>query len=270
MNFPSPDDRQSPLLQVEQVYAGYQPGLSILQGISIQVAVGEIVAIVGPNGAGKSTLAKAIVGLVPIHQGEIYVQGHPLSGIPPHRIVPLGVGYVPQMNNVFPSLTVRENLEMGAFPAALGGASLRSGLEGLYEQFPTLAQREHQRAGTLSGGERQMLAMAKALILKPQLLVLDEPSAALAPRLVQALFQQIQAINDRGTAVLLVEQNARSALKLAHRGYVLDQGRACFTGSGSDLLTDPHVGALYLGKGGNALYQTHRPDTSNTSTGRAE
>lgn len=258
MNSPSPDDRH-PLLRVEQVYAGYQPGLSILQGLSLQVSAGEIVAIVGPNGAGKSTLAKAIVGLVPIRQGEIYlhipaqresthsVQTQALSGVPPHCIVTLGVGYVPQINNVFPSLTVVENLEMGAF--ALDGASLRSGLDELYEQFPSLAQRQHQRAGSLSGGERQLLAMAKALILKPQLLVLDEPSAALSPRLVQAIFQQIQAINDRGTAVLLVEQNARSALKLAHRGYVLDQGKACFTGSGADLLSDPQVGNLYLGKG---------------------
>ena len=251
---PGSHDRSlAPLLRVEGVYAGYQPGLSILQGISIQVGAGEIVAIVGPNGAGKSTLAKAILGLVPISQGEIYLLHQPLSQIPSHRIVSLGVGYVPQIHNVFPSLTVAENLEMGAFAKtvsgeSLTGASLRSRLQEIYEQFPALTPKQHQRAGSLSGGERQLLAMAKALVLKPPLLVLDEPSAALAPRLVQTIFHQIQAINDRGTAVLLVEQNARSALTLAHRGYVLDQGKACFTGSGAALLADPQVGHLYLGK----------------------
>ncbi|MGA1132231.1 MAG: ABC transporter ATP-binding protein [Prochlorotrichaceae cyanobacterium] len=244
------DDRSpAPLLKVEQVYAGYQPGLSILQGISLEVAAGEIVAIVGPNGAGKSTLAKAIVGLVPLQQGEIYLQNQSLSALPPHEIIPLGVGYVPQINNVFPSLTVAENLEMGAFAAALSAPALRSLLRELYETFPTLAQRQQQRAGSLSGGERQILAMAKALILKPQLLVLDEPSAALSPRLVQTIFEQIQSINDRGTSILLVEQNARSALKLAHRGYVLDQGKDCFSGKGIELLENPQVANLYLGKG---------------------
>ena len=243
------DDRSpAPLLKVEEVYAGYQPGLSILQGVSLEVAAGEIVAIVGPNGAGKSTLAKAIVGLVPVQQGEIYLQNQSLSALPPHDIIPLGVGYVPQINNVFPSLTVAENLEMGAFAAALSTPALRSLLRELYETFPALAQRQQQRAGSLSGGERQILAMAKALILKPQLLVLDEPSAALSPRLVQTIFEQIQTINDRGTAILLVEQNARSALKLAHRGYVLDQGKDRFSGRGTELLENPQVANLYLGR----------------------
>jgi len=247
-NLNTQNSRLSPLLRVEAVYAGYQPGLPILQGIQIQVNPGEIVAIVGPNGAGKSTLAKAILGLVPISQGQIYLQDQPLGGMPPHQIVALGVGYVPQIQNVFPSLTIEENLEMGAFAATLAPSALQSSLQGLYEQFPVLAQKRQQRAGSLSGGERQILAMAKVLILNPPLLVLDEPSAALAPRLVQLIFQHIQTINDRGTAILLVEQNARSALMLADRGYVLDQGQASFTGTGAELLADPQVGDLYLGK----------------------
>jgi neutral amino acid transport system ATP-binding protein len=245
-----PDTGQaSPLLRVEAVYAGYQPGLPILQGVSVAVREGEIVTIVGPNGAGKSTLAKAILGLVAVTEGEIRLHNRSLLGLDPHEIVGFGIGYVPQLNNIFPSLTVAENLEMGAFAAQLRMAQFRSRCEQIYEIFPKLADRQDQRAGSLSGGERQVLAMGKALMLNPQVLVLDEPSAALSPQWVQLVFEQIQRINHRGTAILLVEQNAKSALKIAHRGYVLDQGKECFTGTGLALLSDPQVGNLYLGKG---------------------
>jgi neutral amino acid transport system ATP-binding protein len=226
------------------VHGGYVKGLNILQGVSLAVATGELVAIIGPNGAGKSTLAKAIAGLVRPHQGQIYFQGQSLIGLKPEQIVQRGLGYVPQLANIFVSLTVRENLEMGAF---LHQGPLTPVLERVYGLFPRLAQRPHQVAGTLSGGERQMLAMAKALMLEPKLLVLDEPSAALSPILVHQVFAQIQQINQTGTAIILVEQNAHQALALADRGYVLEMGYDRITGTGSALLNDPRVGELYLG-----------------------
>ncbi|MFZ4665990.1 MAG: ABC transporter ATP-binding protein [Prochlorotrichaceae cyanobacterium] len=238
----------SPILLIDQVYAGYQPDLPILQGVSLRVDAGEIVTIVGANGAGKSTLAKAILGLVPVTQGDIQLENRSLLSLPSHAIVSLGIGYVPQGNNIFPSLTIAENLEMGTFLRSLSAASIRSLQDEIYAIFPTLADRKHQRAGSLSGGERQMLALGKALILKPKLLVLDEPSAAISPRLVQTIFDLIQQINATGTAILLVEQNARTALKIAHRGYVLEQGRDRFTGSGQALLDNPQLANLYLGK----------------------
>ena len=237
-----------PILSIHQVYAGYQTGLPILQGVSLQVDAGEIVTIVGANGAGKSTLAKAILGLVPVSQGDILFKNRSLLSLQSHTIVSLGIGYVPQANNVFPSLTVAENLEMGTFLRSLSVDSIRSLQDEIYGIFPTLAARKHQRADSLSGGERQLLAMGKALISKPTLLVLDEPSAAISPRLVQTVFDRIQQINATGTAILLVEQNARTALKIAHRGYVFEQGRDRFTGSGQALLENPQLANLYLGR----------------------
>ncbi len=238
------NDVSRPLLSVESIYAGYVPGLDILQGTNITVAVGELVTVIGPNGAGKSTLAKSICGLVPPHTGQVRFQGKNIAGLKPNEIVTLGMCYVPQIANTFRSLSVEENLEMGAFTRAVPLGPLKAKI---YQAFPKLAERRQQQAGTLSGGERQMLAMGRAMMLDPQLLILDEPSAALSPILVDEIFAKIQEINQTGTAIILVEQNARKALAIAHRGYVLDTGRDRYEGPGPDLLNDPKVAALYLG-----------------------
>ncbi|MBD2464983.1 ABC transporter ATP-binding protein [Oscillatoria sp. FACHB-1407] len=234
----------TPLLVVEDVYAGYIKDLDILQGINFRVYPGELVAIIGPNGAGKSTLAKTIFGLLSPHRGKILFQDENIAGLKSDQIVRRGMCYVPQISNVFPSLTVEENLEMGGF---VREASLGSSKQRIFEMFPVLAERRRQRAGTLSGGERQQLAMGRALMLEPSLLLLDEPSAALSPQMVQGVLDRIKQINESGTAIALVEQNARKALAMADRGYVLDTGRDRFEGRGSDLLNDPKVGELYLG-----------------------
>ncbi|MDX2216374.1 MAG: ABC transporter ATP-binding protein [Oculatellaceae cyanobacterium bins.114] len=234
----------TPLLVVEDVYAGYVKGLDILQGINFRIAPGELVAIIGPNGAGKSTLAKTIFGLLSPHQGKILFQGDNIAGLKSDQIVRRGLCYVPQISNVFPSLSVEENLEMGGFVREV---PLKSVKQKIFEMFPVLAERRRQRAGTLSGGERQQLAMGRALMLDPQLLLLDEPSAALSPQMVSSVLDRIRHINDSGTAIALVEQNARKALAIADRGYVLDAGRDRFEGRGVDLLNDPKVGELYLG-----------------------
>ena len=236
----------APLLEVENVWAGYIKDLDILQGINFHILPGELVAVIGPNGAGKSTLAKTIFGLLTPHKGEITFKGKKIAGLKSNQIVRQGMCYVPQIANVFPSLSVEENLEMGAFIRNTSLVSLKSKI---YNTFPGLANRRSQKAGTLSGGERQMLAMGKALMLEPDLLLLDEPSAALSPVLVSSVFEQIKQVNQTGTAIVLVEQNARKALAMAHRGYVLDTGRDRFTGNGQDLLNDPKVGELYLGAG---------------------
>ncbi|MEN9233163.1 MAG: ABC transporter ATP-binding protein [Gloeomargarita sp. DG02_1_bins_92] len=234
-----------PLLLVEQVYAGYVAGLDILQGVSIAVDSGELVTLIGPNGAGKSTLLKTIFNLLPQRRGKITFQGQEIQEILTHELVARGMGYVPQLANVFPSLTVGENLSIGAVPAQR--KALKNRLEELTHFFPILRERFHQRAGTLSGGERQLLAMARALMAQPQLLLLDEPSAALSPKLVGEVMNYIQQINRLGVTVLLVEQNARQALKISHRGYVLENGRECYSGVGSELLHNPAIGELYLG-----------------------
>lgn len=234
----------APLLEVEDVWAGYVKDLDILQGVNFRILPGELVAVIGPNGAGKSTLAKTIFGLLTPHSGKITFKGENIGGLKSNQIVYRGMSYVPQIANVFPSLSVEENLEMGAFIRNVTLAPLK---EKIFATFPALANRRRQRAGTLSGGERQMLAMGKALMLSPCLLLLDEPSAALSPVLVNSVFEQIQLINQGGTAIVLVEQNARKALAMAHRGYVLDTGRDRFSGSGLELLNDPKVGELYLG-----------------------
>lgn len=234
----------APLLEVEDVWAGYVKDLDILQGLNFRILPGELVAVIGPNGAGKSTLAKTIFGLLTPHSGKITFKGENISGLKSNQIVYRGMSYVPQIANVFPSLSVEENLEMGAFIRNITLAPLK---DKIFAIFPALANRRRQRAGTLSGGERQMLAMGKALMLSPCLLLLDEPSAALSPVLVNSVFEQIRQINQGGTAIVLVEQNARKALAMAHRGYVLDTGRDRFSGPGLDLLNDPKVGELYLG-----------------------
>ena len=232
------------LLEVTNVYAGYVKDLNILQGINFRIAPGELVAVIGPNGAGKSTLAKAIFGLLTPEQGQIIFQGENIAGLKSDKIVKRGMCYVPQITNVFASLSVEENLEMGAF---IRSGSLSSLKQKIYTMFPKLGERCRQKAGTLSGGERQMLAMGKALMLEPDLLLLDEPSAALSPILVNSVLEQVKAINQTGTAIVLVEQNAKKALAMADRGYVLENGRDRFEGKGLDLLNDPKVGELYLG-----------------------
>ena len=234
----------TPLLAVEDVFAGYVQDLNILQGVNFRINAGELVAVIGPNGAGKSTLAKTIFGLLTPNRGKIHFKGENIVGFKPNQIVERGMCYVPQIANVFPSLTIEENLEMGAYIRNVPLTPLK---QQIFDTFPVLAQRRRQRAGTLSGGERQQLAMGRALMLQPNLLLLDEPSAALSPLLVNSVFEQIQRINQTGTAIVLVEQNARKALSMADRGYVLDTGRDRFEGRGSDLLNDPKVGALYLG-----------------------
>jgi len=232
------------LLEVTNVYAGYVKDLNILQGIDFRIAPGELVAVIGPNGAGKSTLAKAIFGLLTPEKGQIVFKGKNIAGLKSDKIVKRGMCYVPQIANVFASLSVEENLEMGAFTRS---GSLRSLKQKIYTMFPKLASRRRQKAGTLSGGERQMLAMGKALMLEPDLLLLDEPSAALSPILVDSVLEQIKAINQTGTAIVLVEQNAKKALAMADRGYVLENGQDRFEGRGIDLLNDPRIGELYLG-----------------------
>ncbi|WP_254721964.1 ABC transporter ATP-binding protein [Kovacikia minuta] len=216
----------APLLQVEDVYAGYVKDLDILQSVNFKIYPGELVAVIGPNGAGKSTLAKTIFGLLTPHQGKILFKGENIAGLKSDQIVERGMGYVPQIANVFRSLTVEENLEMGAFVRR--SEALQPLKQEIFARFPKLAERRKQRAGTLSGGERQMLAMGKALMLKPNLLLLDEPSAALSPILVNSVFEQIKEINRGGTAIVLVEQNARKALEMSDRGYVLEAGPRSF------------------------------------------
>lgn len=238
----------SPILQVQDVRAGYIKDLDILQGINFRVYPGELVAVIGPNGAGKSTLAKTICGLLTPHTGQITFQGQQIGGLSPDKIVQRGLCYVPQISNVFRSLSVEENLEMGAFTRKVDLKPLK---QMVFTMFPRLAERRTQAAGTLSGGERQMLAMGKALMLEPTMMLLDEPSAALSPLLVSNVFEQIQQINRNGTSIVLVEQNAKKALAMAHRGYVLDTGKDKFEGTGTDLLNDPKIGELYLGVGGH-------------------
>lgn len=232
------------MLEVKSVYAGYIKDLDILQGINFKIEAHELVTVIGPNGAGKSTLAKTIFGLLSPNQGKIIFKGENIAGLKPNEIVKLGMCYVPQIVNVFPSLTIEENLEMGAY--TLSGSTKKQ-KELIYTMFPKLKERAKQKAGTLSGGERQMLAMGRALMLDPDLLLLDEPSAALSPILVNNIFAQIKAINATGKAIVLVEQNAKKALMMAHRGYVLENGRDAIEGGGEDLLNNPQVAQLYLG-----------------------
>jgi len=235
----------SPTLRVEGLIAGYVPEVDILRGIDLSVGRGEIVTIVGPNGAGKSTLIKAIFGQLRPRAGRVLLSGRDITGERPHKITRQGVSYVPQLGNVFGALTVEENLEMGAIGRR--GLDLRGRIDAMYQLFPILAARRHQNAGSMSGGERQMVAMARALIPEPDVLLLDEPSAGLAPRFVDASFAKIVEINRTGVTLLMVEQNARRALAMSDRGYVLDLGRNRFEGPGRDLLHDPRVGELYLG-----------------------
>ena len=233
-----------PLLIADGLDAGYLPGINILNDCSLELFEGELVGIVGPNGAGKSTLIKAMFGLVNVRKGSVELRGEDITNMKAHSLVSRGIGYVPQTNNVFPSLTIEENLEMGTF---IDPSRFAERLEVVGEMFPKLIDRRDQRAGSLSGGERQMLAMGRALMLDPSVLLLDEPSAGLSPALQDEVFVRCHKINRAGVSIVMVEQNASRCLQICHRGYVLDQGTNAYTGTGRDLLTDPKVIELYLG-----------------------
>ena len=235
----------APALAIEQLVGGYVTGVDILRGIDLRVDSCEIVTIIGPNGAGKSTLVKAAFGLARVHSGRVLLDGEDVTGRKPNELVRRGIGYVPQRQNVFPTLSVRDNLAIGCITRP---ELIAERTERMFEVFPRLREREKQAAGTLSGGERQMVAFARALMPSPSVLLLDEPSAGLAPRIVGEVFQIIQRVRDEAdVSVLLVEQNARRALAISDRGYVLDQGTTAYEGTGAELLDDPKVGELYLG-----------------------
>jgi branched-chain amino acid transport system ATP-binding protein len=231
------------LLSIRDLDAGYGD-LQVLDGVDLDVRDGEYVAVVGPNGAGKSTVMRSVFGLTTHMRGSIAFEGEEISGLPPEEVIHRGIGYVPQNENVFASLSVRENLEMGAY---ILDEVPEERLRAVYDRFPVLERRRGQSAGTLSGGQRQMLAMGRALMLDPSLLLLDEPSAGLAPDLVDEMFDRIDAINESGTAVLMVEQNAKRALRRCDRGYVLVQGQNRFVDSGDALLADEEVRREFLG-----------------------
>lgn len=232
------------ILECNGIAAGYVKGLNILQGVDLVVHEGEIVSIIGPNGAGKSTLLKAIMNLIRVSAGRFYINGIEKTNISTHKIVLEGIGYVPQVENVFPSLTIEENLEIGAWSVS----NKKESLKNIYSTFPMLSDRKKDKAGNLSGGQRQILALARALITSPKLLLLDEPSAGLSPVAIGEVFDSIKEINDSGVSILLVEQNAKRALAFSDRGYVLDQGRNAYQGRGEELLNDSRVIDLYLGK----------------------
>ena len=235
------DDR---ILVVDELVAGYIPEVNILNGCNIEVRKGEFVGVIGPNGAGKSTVLKAILGQCGVRSGQVRFLGNDITGMKAHELVEQGVGYVPQTQNVFQSLTVSENLEMGCF---IKPSVFEERFEYVTSLFPKLRERANQRAGSLSGGERQMVAMGRALMMEPKLLLLDEPSAGLSPALQDEVFIQCKRINAEGIAILMVEQNARRCLQVTDRGYVLDQGKNAYTGTGRQLLEDPNVIKLYLG-----------------------
>ena len=236
-------DSQNLILKVEDTTVGYSE-IDILHGVSITLKAGEIVSVIGPNGAGKSTLLKTIFGCLKPKRGKVFLRDEDITGLKPEKIVKKGISYVPQVENIFPSMTIQENLEMGAF---IRTDDYSSRLNEMFELFPDLKKRRNQRAGQLSGGQRQMVAMGRALMLDPRVLLLDEPSAGLAPNLVSMIFEKIKDINSTGVAMILVEQNAREALSMAQRGYVLATGRNVLDGEAKALLENKEVARLYLG-----------------------
>ena len=234
-----------PLLSVQDLYVAYG-NVQALQGISMEVHEGEIVTLIGANGAGKSTLLRAISGIAPIRNGKIIFDSTDLGGVPAHQIVKIGVAHVPEGRGIFANLTVQENLKLSTWSRTDRKDLLRE-YQRVFDLFPRLAERQNQLAGTLSGGEQQMLAVARALMTRGRLMLLDEPSMGLAPVLVREIFQIVREINSTGTTILLVEQNARQALRLAHRGYVLESGLLTIAGTAEELMDDPKVKAAYLG-----------------------
>lgn len=231
-------------IQVEDLYSGYG-GVDILHGVSIYLSEGEIVTLIGPNGAGKSTLIKTIFGLLKPTKGSIHFNGTDITGMRTETLVRMGLSYMPQVENTFPHLTIKENLEMGGI--IHGRVDLRPRIQRVLEIFPNLKGKREVKAGNLSGGEQHMVALGKTLMQDPQVMLVDEPSVGLAPQMVDTILEKIQQINGEGTTVLIVEQNARKALRISDRGYVLEMGRARFTGTGQELLSNPDVGRLYLG-----------------------
>ncbi len=232
------------VVELKNVFAGYLPGVNILNGASLTASKGELIGIIGPNGAGKSTMLKAIFGQVNVREGAVLLNGEDITGLRANKLVAKGVGFVPQTNNVFPSLTIVENLQMGAYQRP---KAVKERVDFVSSIFPDLAKRLNQRAGSLSGGERQMVAMGRALMMDPHVLLLDEPSAGLSPARQDEAFLRVSEINKAGVTTIMVEQNARRCLQICDRGYVLDQGRDAYTGTGRDLLNDPKVIGLYLG-----------------------
>jgi neutral amino acid transport system ATP-binding protein len=232
------------LLEFDNVISGYGE-MEILHGVSIHVEEGEIVSIIGPNGAGKSTLVKTVFGLLNTWEGNITFAGEAITGLPPEQIVRKGMCYVPQVDNTFSSLTVQENLEMGAY---IRDDNFQPRIEEIYKLFPDIEDRRSTRVSKLSGGMRQMVALGRALMLDPQMLLLDEPSAGLAPLVVDMIFDRIKAINQQGVTLLIIEQNARKALENSDRGYVLVDGKNRLDGPGPELLADEQIGELFLGK----------------------
>jgi branched-chain amino acid transport system ATP-binding protein len=235
-----------PVLEATDVVTGYGDA-EIVHGVDIAVDSEEMVCIIGPNGAGKSTLMRAIFGLIDCWDGRVVISGTDVTDYRPDEITRVGASYVPQRNNIFPNLTVRENLEMGGY---VDDDITEAAYEEVYERFPILRERENQKVGTMSGGQQQMVAMGAGLMIDPDLLLVDEPSAGLAPDLVEEMFERIVRIKEAGTSVLMVEQNARQALRFSDRGYVLDQGENRFVGSGEELLESDEIQELYLGQAG--------------------
>jgi branched-chain amino acid transport system ATP-binding protein len=240
----SPMGELAPLLVATDVIAGYVPEVNILNGCNLTLGEGELIGIIGPNGAGKSTLLKSLFGLLTIRSGTVTLKGEDITSCKPHQLVARGIGYVPQVNNVFPRLTVRENLEMGLYQRR---RDFDARFEEVCSLFPLLGDRAKQRAGSLSGGERQMVAMGRALMMRPSVLLLDEPSAGLSPAFQDEVFIRCRQINETGVSIVMVEQNARRCLQICHRGFVLDQGANAYSGTGDELMNDPKVIELYLG-----------------------
>ena len=235
---------KTPVVEAKDLHAGYLPGINILNGCSLTANQGELIGIIGPNGAGKSTLLKAIFGQVNVRSGSISLNGEDITGLKANKLVEKGVAFVPQTNNVFPSLTIEENLEMGVFQ---NPKKFDERFDFVTSIFPDLGTRRAQKAGSLSGGERQMVAMGRALMVDPSVLLLDEPSAGLSPVRQDEAFLRVREVNKAGVTVIMVEQNARRCLQICDRAYVLDQGKDAHTGTGRELLTDPKMIKLYLG-----------------------
>ncbi len=235
---------KTPVVQANELHAGYLPGINILNGCSLTAYQGDLIGIIGPNGAGKSTLLKAIFGLVNVREGKVLLNGEDITNLKANKLVSKGVAFVPQNNNVFPSLTIQENLEMGVFQTP---KRFKERFDFVTNIFPDLGKRKAQRAGSLSGGERQMVAMGRALMVDPSVLLLDEPSAGLSPVRQDEAFIRVKEVNQAGVTVIMVEQNARRCLQICDRAYVLDQGKDAYTGTGRELLNDPKMIELYLG-----------------------
>ncbi|CAB4688166.1 MAG: ATP-binding cassette domain-containing protein [Actinobacteria bacterium] len=235
---------QTPVVQALDLHAGYLPGINILNGCSLTANEGDLIGIIGPNGAGKSTLLKAIFGQVNVREGQVLLNGEDITNMKANKLVSKGVAFVPQTNNVFPSLTIEENLQMGVFQSP---KRFQERFDFVTSLFPDLGKRRAQRAGSLSGGERQMVAMGRALMIDPSVLLLDEPSAGLSPVRQDEAFLRVKEVNQAGVTIIMVEQNARRCLQICDRAYVLDQGKDAYTGTGRELLNDPKMIDLYLG-----------------------